>query len=77
MVQVQPTNEKLVVRATKMIAQITGVEEDKALAALESAGLNVPEAIIMLEGSCDRETARKALDQADGQVRKAIEIIKK
>ena len=26
MVQVQPTNEKLVVRATKMIAQITGVE---------------------------------------------------
>lgn len=77
MVQVQPTNEKLVVRATKIIAQITGADEGKALAALESAGMNVPGAIVMLEGCCDRETAKQALDQAEGQVRKAIEIIKK
>lgn len=60
-----------------MIVQITDVEKDKALATLGSAELNVPEMIIMLEGSRDRETARRALDRADGRIRKAIEVIKK
>lgn len=76
MVQLQSTNEKLVVRATKMAAQITGCDEDQALSTLKAAELNVPQAVIKLEGACSREGAEKALKLADSQARKAIEIIK-
>lgn len=76
MVHVQPTNEKLVVRACKMIAQITGCDIDTAKTTLEAAGMKVPEAIVMLRAGCSREQAKAALEQAKGRVRDAIGIAK-
>lgn len=75
MVHVQPTNEKLVVRAMRMIAQITGVSEEAALDTLNRADKKVATAIVMIEGKCSREDAVSALEKADGKVKKAIEII--
>lgn len=76
MVHVLPTNEKLVERAATMIATITGAEHDEALETLRMAKKVVPEAIIMQIGGCSGEDAKKALEQADGNVRHAIELVK-
>lgn len=76
MVHVQPTNEKLVVRAANMIAEITGANRETAMEMLEKAQMKVPEAIIMLEGGCTLEEAAKALAETKGNVRDAIGIVK-
>lgn len=76
MVHVLPTNEKLVERATRMIASITGAEHDEALKTLKQAEMVVPEAIIMQSSGCTKEEAKKALEQAEGRVRDAISIVK-
>lgn len=76
MVHVQPTNEKLVVRAANMIAEITGADRETAMNTLKEAQMKVPEAIIMLEGACGCEAAKQALDEANGSVREAIAIVK-
>ncbi|MEW4410993.1 N-acetylmuramic acid 6-phosphate etherase [Clostridium sp. AN503] len=76
MVHVQPTNEKLVVRAANMIAEITGADRETAMEMLEKAQMKVPEAIIMLEGGCTLEEAAKALAETKGNVRDAIGIVK-
>lgn len=73
MVHVQPTNEKLVVRACGMISQITGADKETAHKALEEAGMKVPEAIVMLQAGCSLKTAAKALEETDGRVRAAVE----
>lgn len=74
MVHVQPTNEKLVVRATRMLSEITGVSMEAALEALEQADMNVALAIVMIESGCPKEAAVKALEETGGRVRKAIRI---
>lgn len=76
MVHVQPTNEKLMVRATNMIAEITGADRETALQMLEKADRNVAAAIVMLEGGCTKERAEEALAQADNRVREAVKIVK-
>ncbi len=76
MVHVQPTNEKLVVRAANMIAEITGADRETAMDMLEKAQMKVPEAIIMLEGSCSLEEAARALAETKGNVREAIGVVK-
>lgn len=76
MVHVLPTNEKLVERAVKMIAQITGASHDEAQETLKRADMVVPEAIVMQSGGCSREKAKAALEGADGRVREAIETVK-
>ena len=73
MVHVQPTNEKLVVRACRMISQITGADTDTAEKTLREAGMKVPEAIVMLQTGCSLPEAARALDETDGRVRDAIE----
>lgn len=72
MVHVQPTNEKLVVRATRMISEITGVGMEEALAALEEAEKKVAVAIVMIEAGCGKDKAQRALLETGGRVRKAI-----
>ena len=73
MVHVQPTNEKLVVRACRMISQITGADTDAAEKTLREAGMKVPEAIVMLQTGCSLSEAVRALEETDGRVREAIE----
>lgn len=77
MIDVAPTNVKLVDRARRIISSITGVTYEKAAEALEQANLEVKTAIVMLEGGVSPEEARKALEEAEGLVRGAIEIVKR
>lgn len=77
MVHVQPTNEKLVVRATRMISEITGAGMEEALAALEAADKKVAVAIVMIEAGCGKDEAVKALENAGGRVRGAIAAMRK
>ena len=77
MVHVQPTNEKLVVRACRMISQITGADMDTAGEKLREAGMKVPEAIVMLQAECSMSEAADALEKTSGRVREAVESLKR
>jgi len=73
MVDVRPTNEKLVQRAKNIIMQITHVDEATAGQALEAADQSVKLAIVMLMTDDDIAQAAKRLEAASGFVRGAIE----
>jgi len=75
MVHVQPTNEKLVKRAVKMIIELTGAKEELALKVLYGADKDVAVAIVMIECSCSKNQAREALLESGGQVREAIAAV--
>ena len=72
MVDVQPTNEKLVDRAVRIVAEATGCPEDEARSALEESGRHAKTAIVMILGGVGAPEARERLARADGFVRQAI-----
>lgn len=76
MVQVQPTNEKLVMRACRMISEITGCSVEQARETLDATGMKVPEAIVMQKSGCSAAQAQEALVRTDGNVRNALELVK-
>ena len=71
MVNVQPTNEKLVDRAERIIADATGVDETRATLLLQQGG-SVSTAIVMQKRSLSRTDAEKALGEAGGSLRRAL-----
>lgn len=73
MVDVAPTNHKLVERAKRIVELATGCDGKQAEEALTEAHNRPKVAIVMLEASCSAEEAEKLLDNADGFVRRAIE----
>ena len=72
MVDVDPCNEKLVVRARKIVMEATGCPEEEAAEALLQAGNHPKTAITMILAGCDAQEARQRLEKAGGFVRKAI-----
>ncbi len=72
MVDVDPCNEKLVVRARKIVMEATGCKEAVAVEALEQAGGHPKTAITMILSGCGVEEAKIRLDRAGGFVREAI-----
>ena len=62
MVDVKPTNEKLVDRATKIISEISGCDYEKSNELLKDANNNVKLAIIMATKDVDYEKASEILD---------------
>jgi len=74
MVDVKASNQKLYARGVRMVMQITGVEQQKAEQALDSADKQVKIAVLMLLADVDCDTAIKLLERADGFLRKALEI---
>lgn len=72
MVDVQQTNEKLVVRAQNIAIAATGCSRDDAKTALLKADGHVKTAIVMILLHCDVEEARKQLKKADGHIRQAL-----
>lgn len=72
MVDLTPTNIKLVDRTARIVMQATGADRATADAALAAAGAKPKVAIVTLLTGCDPEAAVKALDEADGLVRGAI-----
>ena len=73
MVDVQPTNEKLVARTRRIVMLATGVSEDEAEAALSKCNHHPKTAIVMIKRGVDEKEAAMLLLDADGFVRKAIE----
>ena len=72
MVDVDPCNEKLVLRARKIVMEATGCTEDQAAEALSQAGDHPKTAITMILAGCDAREARMRLERAGGFVRDAI-----
>ena len=73
MVNVWTKNEKLVQRATRILAQATGADHDAAARALKASGNRTPIAVVMLAAAVNRSKATAALKKTKGHVRKAIE----
>ena len=72
MVDLQPTNDKLLDRARRIVEAATGADETAAAAALAAADQHPKTAIVMLLAGTDVTAARSALDAADGKVREAL-----
>lgn len=72
MVNVQPTNHKLVDRATRIVAQASGLDYGRAHEQLVLAGNSVRVAIVMAKAGLSREEAERKLAKAGGSVAKAL-----
>jgi N-acetylmuramic acid 6-phosphate etherase len=72
MVNVQPTNEKLVDRARRIIAAIAGVSYDEASRLLNDGG-SVRTAIVMHKRKLTRAQAEAKLSSVQGRLRAALE----
>lgn len=72
MVDVQQTNEKLVVRGQNICMDATGCTREEAISALEAAGGHVKTAIVMILNNQTADEAQRALAAADGHVRAVI-----
>lgn len=72
MVDVQQTNNKLVVRAQNITMAATGCTRDEAVAALHEANGSAKVAIVMLLTKVSAKEAQNQLDAAQGHVRDAL-----
>lgn len=74
MVDLNPSNIKLIDRAKRIIMQATGVNEKTAHQALYDANLKVKVAIVMLKRNCSALDAINKLEKANGFVSKALKL---
>ncbi len=74
MVNVRATNEKLVARAERIIADAGYVSADTAAKLLREAKMDVKTAIVMARLNVSRETAVAKLDAAKGVLRMALAV---
>lgn len=72
MVDVVQSNEKLNVRAQNIVMEITGVDREGAIKALERADGSVKTSILMILLSCSKEEALMKIKKANGFVRNAL-----
>ncbi|MGM0173392.1 N-acetylmuramic acid 6-phosphate etherase [Enterococcus sp. DIV0800] len=72
MVDVKPTNEKLVERSKRIIMQATEVDYETAARYFDEAEQNVKLAIVMILTDSTKDEAAEKLIQADGFVKKTI-----
>jgi N-acetylmuramic acid 6-phosphate etherase len=73
MVDVRPTNTKLVDRARRIIAQVGKVDYDEAARLLDASGSEVKTAIVMARRGVSADEARALLHAADGHLRAVID----
>jgi N-acetylmuramic acid 6-phosphate etherase len=73
MVDVRPTNEKLVDRARRIIAQIADVPYEEAARLFAASGNEVKIAIVMSKRGVSADEARALLDAARGRLRAVID----
>ncbi|AZP93404.1 N-acetylmuramic acid 6-phosphate etherase [Enterococcus mundtii] len=72
MVDVKPTNDKLVERSKRIIMEATEVDYETAEKYFYEAEQNVKLAIVMLLTNSDKETAKRKLAEADGFVKRTL-----
>ena len=77
MVDVMASNEKLRLRARRILREATGVDDVTALAALEAAGWRTKSAVVALLGNVDVTEADIALAKHDDHARPAVAAIRK
>jgi N-acetylmuramic acid 6-phosphate etherase len=76
MVDVQAVNQKLVRRSENMLVRLTGCSREAARTALKQAHGSVKLAVMLLRG-CDPARGAQLLDQAGGQLRAALALMKR
>ncbi|MBI1808432.1 MAG: N-acetylmuramic acid 6-phosphate etherase [Gemmatimonadetes bacterium] len=72
MVDLQATNEKLVDRSERIVAEVCGIERAAARAALDAAAGSVKLAIVMQRLGVTRDEAVRALEAAGGVIRRVL-----
>lgn len=72
MVDVKPTNKKLIERSKRIIMQATEVDYDTATRYFEEANENVKLAIVMILTNCNKEEATQKLAKANGFIKNTI-----
>ena len=75
MVDVNPSNEKLVERAKRIVMQATDVSKEKAEEILQETSFNVKLSIMMIISNLDKEKAEELLLLNSGYIAKAIESL--
>ncbi len=73
MVDVKPSNEKLVRRCVTIVCNATGCDDATAATALESCGYRPKTAIVMVLKKVGAEEAAVLLEKAEGRVAKVLE----
>lgn len=73
MVDVKPSNEKLVQRCVRIVCSATGADDATATAALEQCGYRPKVAIVMVLCNASAERAMELLAKADDRVAGAIQ----
>lgn len=76
MIDVKPTNEKLIERAKNIIMEATGVSKEEAAFYFEDSEQQVKLAITRILTNTSKEDAQTLLDKNDGFIRKAIDMAK-
>lgn len=72
MVDLKPTNAKLILRAIRLTMYATGADEAQARAVLEQCDFHVKVAIVALSRKISTDQARTLLETAHGSVRAAL-----
>lgn len=73
MVDLQPSNEKLMVRAGRIITEATGVDEARAQEMLALCDNEVKTAIVAIQTGLTPELAREILTRNEGRIEKTIQ----
>jgi N-acetylmuramic acid 6-phosphate etherase len=72
MVDLRITNKKLMARAISIIRQITQVDEDTAVQALQKSQNNIKVAVVTLMSEVSPESAAVFLEKHSGSIRKVL-----
>lgn len=73
MVDLKPTNKKLVDRAVRIVIHATSVSEEMAQKYMELSDFNPKAAIVMIKAGVSKEKAEEMLSEGKGFVTKALE----
>ena len=72
MIDLKPTNQKLIERARHIVCEATGADYNAASLALHDAGNNISIAILIILKGCSFEEAQCLLSEKSGDLRAAI-----
>ncbi|MBE6710717.1 MAG: N-acetylmuramic acid 6-phosphate etherase, partial [Ruminococcaceae bacterium] len=72
MIDVQPTNEKLVIRAERIIREAVGCGEEEAAVLLQNSGKRVKHAVVMGLLGVSADEADRLLKENSGRIREVL-----
>lgn len=72
MVDVVPTNQKLIARAQRIVSELAGVGMDEAQVALKAADMKPKTAVVMIRKGLSFQDSQGLLARCGGQLRKAL-----